>query len=192
MKSENIMIMRNVDDYIEMPLINDMIETRKEDVMKLLLYLLRDTGARISEVLAVKVKDINFERKEIRLLNLKRKAGKRDIKTNPVTDDCINFLRYWVEKNRLDSESKIFFKRCGITNRVIAWKKIKELGEEYGIDIHPHTFRHSLAKFLVENGVPLPQVQQILGHSDIVTTSFYLRFSSSAVRLSYDEAMKKI
>jgi integrase/recombinase XerD len=65
------------------------------------------------------------------------------------------------------------------------------LSDKGGRAIHPHTLRHSLAIFLVKSGVPIPKVQQILRHSSLTSTTFYLKFSTKDRAEAYQEAFSK-
>lgn len=58
----------------------------------------------------------------------------------------------------------------------------------FGKDVHPHTFRHSLAIHCVRNGWDIRRLQQVLGHSSMATTAVYLKFSDRVIRELYDKA----
>jgi len=56
-----------------------------------------------------------------------------------------------------------------------------------GVDVHPHTLRHSYAIHLIRNGVDLRRLQQLLGHSNIQTTTVYLQFRDQDLRDVYNK-----
>jgi integrase/recombinase XerD len=70
---------------------------------------------------------------------------------------------------------------------VQVWNVVKKYGRMIGVDIHPHTFRHSFAIHLVRSGLDLRRVQQLLGHSNLNTTQAYLQFNDRDLRERYNK-----
>jgi integrase/recombinase XerD len=77
-------------------------------------------------------------------------------------------------------------------SRVVVWQVIKRLAEKANIkkEISPHTLRHSFATHLLENGADLRAVQELLGHSSVVTTQLYTHISRSHLRKAYQSAQE--
>ena len=65
-------------------------------------------------------------------------------------------------------------------------RRIRELGEKAGVEkVHPHRFRRTAATRAIDRGMPLEQVQQLLGHESIGTTMIYVNVDQNAVKLSH-------
>ena len=148
-------------------------DTPKEIRDKAMLELLYATGIRVTELITLKVSDVNpFG------------AAARKAMTN------------YLEKARdvmlFDLHSDILFVNCSgqPMSRQGFWKLIKYYAKKAGItaDITPHTLRHSFAAHLVENGADLRSVQEMLGHSDISTTQVYATLTHNRIREVYSKA----
>ena len=156
---------------------------------KAMLELLYGTGIRISELVNLKIPDIDYDTSIIRVFG---KGGKERIV--PIGEYAASYLREYIEiyRKTLIKEHKhaeIFIGSYGnpITRQGF-FKILKSLLKEKGIQKHcsPHTLRHSFATHLIENGADLRSVQEMLGHSKITTTEIYTNLQNSVIHENYD------
>ena len=143
-----------------------------------LLELLFATGARISEICSLKVRDVNLKEKYIRIYG---KGAKERIISIP-NSQVIKALRKYAELTSKDGDEYFFTNR--LKNRYseqsarnIITKYIKKCDINYHIT--PHMFRHSFATYLLDNDVDIRYIQHLLGHSSIATTQIYTHISST-------------
>lgn len=155
---------------------------------KAMLELLYATGIRVSELISLKVSDVN-----LRMNYICCRDGEREriIPFEPVAKEAL--IRYMEEaRDRLCQDSDYLFSNCQGTSmtRQGFWKIIKHYAAKAGIekDITPHMIRHSFATHLVDNGADLKAVQEMLGHSDISTTQIYKKKSAVRLKEVYDQA----
>lgn len=162
----------------------------KEVRDKAMLELLYATGIRVSELITLKLADVNLQMGYI----ICRDANKERV--IPFGHEARQALITYLEKAREpmleDKKSDILFVNCSgqPMSRQGFWKLIKYYTKKAGIeaDITPHTLRHSFAAHLVENGADLRSVQEMLGHSDISTTQIYANLNHSRIREVYSKA----
>ena len=148
----------------------------------LLINFLWQTGARVSEALSVRVSDIDFYSKVVRMPSLKKK--KAQIKTIPLQGALLGELGAYVAHEGLKKEDKIF----PIT-RQYAFRIVRNACIKAGIEkdrAHPHVLRHSFSVNAVLQRVPVPILQKWLGHSDIKNTMVYLQILSQDTRDFYE------
>lgn len=149
---------------------------------KLLIRLLYQTGARVSEVLASKPKNIDYAQQRLELPALKRK----DISTKLVIVDgnTLDRLRSYCRGKPAD---KPLFSIC----RQQAYYRVRAAAKRAGLGrVHPHTLRDSLAVNWALSGGNLNLLQRQLGHRSFSTTvNRYLTFSSEDVRKEYNRVM---
>lgn len=165
-------------------------DTPKEIRDKAMLELLYATGIRVTELITLKVSDVNLQ---LGYIVCKDASKERVI---PFGKEAKNALLRYLEGARDemidDSASEYLFANCSgqPMSRQGFWKLIKAYAKKAGItaDITPHTLRHSFAAHLVENGADLRSVQEMLGHSDISTTQIYANMSHGRIREAYDRA----
>lgn len=155
-----------------------------------MLEILYATGLRVSELISLKINDINMERGYIitfgkgskeRVIPLGRSAQKK-------IERYLEESRHILVKGRGGDE--LFVNRFGEKmTRQGFWKIIKRYALLSGIkkDISPHTLRHSFATHLLERGADLRSVQQMLGHADISTTQIYTHVVRERLKEIYDK-----
>lgn len=157
--------------------------TEKEYAIVELLY---SAGVRVSELTELELKNIDFNQRIIKVFG---KGSKERIV--PITIKCANVLKNYLKKRELialkfNSKPYLFLEENGkkITRQKV-YKIIHELGKKIDKNISPHTIRHSFATHLLERGADLRVVQELLGHSSIVTTQLYTHISKKTLREVY-------
>lgn len=154
---------------------------------KAMLELLYATGIRVSELVNVLVSDIDLQ---IGILRLKSKLSERII---PIYPSALKSISAYINKVRsvvvYDAEVTTLFTNMNgrPMTRQGFWKIIKQYADAAGIkkEITPHTLRHSFAAHLLENGAPLKDIKEILGHSDISSTQIYTQMMRNRYAQSY-------
>ena len=151
-----------------------------------ILELLYSCGLRVSELCELRIGDLFFGEGYIRV------TGKGDkqrlVPISAMARERINlYLDY--RKNRFRDEVLFLNNRgCKLT-RVMIFTIIKQAAQRASIDkkISPHTFRHSFATHLLQGGASIRQVQELLGHENIVTTEIYTHLNTDHLRETLQE-----
>ncbi len=151
-----------------------------------MLELMYSSGLRVSEIISLRINNINYEGGFLRVMG---KGSKERVV--PMNERAKNkILRYMHElrpKLLKKRESPFLF----LTNRGSAmtrqrfWQTLKKLSAQTGVKISPHVIRHSFATHLLEGGADLRSVQKMLGHSDISTTQIYTKVSGDRIKKAY-------
>jgi integrase/recombinase XerD len=155
---------------------------------KAMLELLYGSGLRVSELLDVRLQDLHLN---MGFINVVGKGNKERIV--PIGELGQQAIKRYIDKGRTELKKvpgDILFvnSRGSKISRVGFYKMIKKLAIKAGImkDISPHTLRHSFASHLLENGVDLRSVQELLGHEDISTTQIYTHVSKKQLKDVYE------
>jgi integrase/recombinase XerD len=157
---------------------------------KAMLELLYATGLRVSELVGLKLQDVNLERGFLVVMG---KGSKERVV--PMGDIAAAAIRQYVGAGRpflLNSgDSDYVFissRRRGITRQMF-WERMKYYTHKAGIgkNISPHTLRHSFATHLLDNGADLRAVQAMLGHADISTTQIYTHVSRERLKKVHEK-----
>jgi len=180
--------------YLTIEEINKLLDIKLENPYdyrdKAILELLYATGIRISELVNLKISNIDFKEDLIRVLG---KGSKERI--IPITDEAKSHLDKYIYTYRpiiLKNKNTefVFLNRYGKPiSRQSVFKFIKLECLKKGIkkDISPHTIRHTFATHLLQNGADLRVIQELLGHSDITTTQIYAHLVNEQLKNDYDE-----
>ena len=152
-----------------------------------MIDLLASTGMRVGELVHLNIADIDFENRECVVFG-------KGSKERPVYFDARSKIHL---KNYLDSRNDdnpaLFvsmlapYKRLEVSGVEI---RLRNLGRNLGINkVHPHKFRRTLATRAIDKGMPIEQVQRLLGHSKIDTTMEYAMVNQNNVKLSHRRFM---
>lgn len=165
-------------------------DSPKEIRDKAMLELLYATGIRVTELISLKVSDVNLP---MHFIMCRDPHKERMIPFGTQAHDALERYLGGVRAEMVeDKSSEILFANCSgkPMSRQGFWKLIKFYAKKAGItaDITPHTLRHSFAAHLVENGADLKSVQEMLGHSDISTTQIYANMNHNRIREVYAKA----
>ena len=181
-----------IPEYLTVDEMNRLLETPDNTPAgirdQLIMEVLYACGLRVSEVIALKTDDLNLDMGFIKVTG---KGSKERIV--PVTDFVSRLIKDYISGVRLDLLKELNTNQLFLTNRGKGftrqglWKMIKKYALISGINkaITPHTFRHSFATHLIENGADLRAVQELLGHTDINTTQIYTQISNGKIREMY-------
>lgn len=152
------------------------LDTEKGMRDKAILEILYGCGLRVSEVVSLKVMDLFFDDGFIRVVG---KGDKQRLV--PVGEPAVEAVSAYLAVRNGEDEHVFLNKNGTPLSRVSVFKMIKVRALEAGVtkDISPHTFRHSFATHLIENGADLRIVQEMLGHESILTTEIYTHIDSS-------------
>ena len=154
-----------------------------------LIELLYATGMRVSELLSVRLDDLNLRGGYLTCLG---KGSKERLV--PMGGPAVTWIRQYMSAARPSllagrSSPWLFVNARGNRlGRVGFWKILKSHGRQAGLprDLSPHVIRHSFATHLLERGADLRSIQSLLGHSDISTTQIYTHVLEVRLKAMYD------
>lgn len=185
-KTPEILSVEDVDKLLKQP----DIMTPKGIRDTAMLELLYATGMRVSELLHLRIDDVNTE---FGYVNCHDNGKERIIPIGSVSRKAL--IQYMESARPIfvkDENEKALFTNCSgkAMSRQGFWKVLKGYADEAGIkgDITPHTLRHSFAVHMLQNGADVKSVQEMMGHSDISTTQVYLGMNMNKMRDVYMRA----
>lgn len=179
---ESPKLSRKLPDVLNVREINALIEAidlSKAEGMrnKAMIEVLYGCGLRVTELITLRISDLNAAQEYITVVG---KGNKERI--IPIGETALKYIDIYLREVRVHltikkgNEDFIFLNRLGTRlSRITIFNIIKALADAIGLKktISPHTFRHSFATHLIEGGADLRAVQEMLGHSSIITTEVY-------------------
>ena len=182
-KLPNYLTVEEVDKLLDIKL------TKPNDYRnKAMLELLYGSGLRISELINLKLEQIDFEEELVRVMG----KGKKE-RIIPLNDYAMKYLKDYVFNYRnfllkTKNSDYLFINSMGSNiSRQGFFKILKALAKDAGIkkDISPHTLRHSFATHMLNNGADLRVIQELLGHENLVTTEIYTHLENAKIKEDY-------
>lgn len=158
-----------------------------------MLEVMYSSGLRVSELLSLKIKQINLEKGVIDIIGKGNKQRKV-----PIGEYALDFVNKYIEEHRIHNKGRrsnyLFLNRYGKPlSRQYFFMQIKKYAEQAMIDkeISPHTLRHCFATHMLENGAELRALQEMLGHTNLSTTQIYTNVSTKRILDAYDLFTKR-
>jgi len=173
-----------LEELFEIPDLNTSLGVRD----RLILELLYSTGVRVSELVNIKLSDINENDKTIRILG---KGSKERIVIYSTV--CKDILKKYLQNSRckIKGSNQTNYLILNLKGTKLSTKSVRNIINKYinqstiKKHISPHTLRHTFATHLLDNGADLKAVQELLGHSDLGSTQIYTHISNERLREVY-------
>lgn len=183
-KLPNILTIEEVDNLLDIKL-NTPFDYRN----KAMLELMYSSGLRVSELVDLKLNNIDLDNGYVRCLG----KGKKE-RIIPIGEIAIEYLKIYINEYRNSMKKGYYTENVFLNNhgknitRQGFFLIIKNIAKEKNIDknITPHMLRHSFATHLLNNGANLRTIQEMLGHSSITTTQIYTNVSNDIIKENYE------
>ena len=183
---------RTLPRAIEPDDVNRLLRKRFTPRDKCMILMLLRSGMRISELLALKVEDINLRK---RTVTIHESAKSRNGRITYLGEDACKAVRKWMKARKANTKFLLYARgetsmsystaRSSFANCL---RKAHLVRKGYTL----HSLRHTFASELLCAGMPLESLQILMGHSDIEVTRRYARLTDKALEKDYFEAMKTI
>lgn len=183
-KLPNTLTIEEVDNLLDIKL-NTPFDYRN----KAMLELMYSSGLRVSELVDLKLNNIDLDNGYVRCLG----KGKKE-RIIPIGEIAIEYLKKYINEYRNSMKKGYYTENVFLNNhgknitRQGFFLIIKNIAKEKNIDknITPHMLRHSFATHLLNNGANLRTIQEMLGHSSITTTQIYTNVSNDIIKENYE------
>ncbi|MBR1883451.1 MAG: tyrosine-type recombinase/integrase [Clostridia bacterium] len=170
-KDPVILTKAEIEALLNQPIPND-LKGKRDETMLNVLY---STGMRVTELISLKVSDVNITTGTVRVVkNKTARIIKLNNSTMKILTNYIDNLRPLLSKPETDDTLFLNANGKKLTRQGF-WKILKQYKEGAHIDkeLTPHTLRHSFAVHQLQDGMDIKKLQEVLGHTDIATTMMY-------------------
>ena len=154
------------------------------------IEFLYSTGTRVTESLSLNVKDVNFSEGEVIVFGKGHKE-----RVVYLSDTASKYLQEYLEDRYAQPDEPLFTHQVNhqrMTPRG-AQVLLKEVGDKAGVEnVHPHRFRRTMATHLLDRGMPIEQIKEVLGHERLDTTMIYCNVNSGKVKASFKECFNEM
>lgn len=154
------------------------------------IEFLYSTGTRVTESLSLDVKDVNFSEGEVIVFGKGHKE-----RVVYLSDTASKYLQEYLEDRYAQPDEPLFTHQVNhqrMTPRG-AQVLLKEVGDKAGVEnVHPHRFRRTMATHLLDRGMPIEQIKEVLGHERLDTTMIYCNVNSGKVKASFKERFNEM
>ena len=163
--------------YLTIQEMRDLIDTALDNRDRIIVRMLYATGVRISELLNIRKRDIDFDRHTIKVFG---KGAKERIVL--ISSEMAEDLAQYCERERMGNDGRLF----DLTPRTVQ-RDIKVLARRAGIakNVTPHKLRHSFATHMLQNGGNVVAIQKLLGHASLNTTQIYTHYNVDDLKEMY-------
>jgi len=172
--------MKNITDYLkpaQVQAIEDYARAYSERDFLIIRVLYR-TGVRVSELVNIRPKDIEAHNQVINIVKAKGTKQRRVY----LDTETLRVLADYISDTKTPNDGPVF----GL-QRVQIFNIVKKYGRIMGLDVHPHTLRHSYAINWVRQNQDIRRLQLVLGHSNLNTTQTYLQFRDDDIKEIYNK-----
>lgn len=196
----NITPIRDLKGYLGPDQVQKLMDSASNIRDELLVRIPWRTGIRVSELIAIRIQDIDFDNRAvfIKVQKVRRKDGvvQERKRVVPIDRGTLNMIEDYLEwRKQFPYRGDLLFPITRQRVNQIFWKLAKKAGiGEIGDPLvskrrklHPHHLRHSFAIHCIKNGMSIDRLQKIMGHQSPATTSVYLQYSLNDLHEDYDK-----
>jgi site-specific recombinase XerD len=162
--------------------------TRDDRLDRAVFYVLAHGGLRLGELCDLSVSDVDLTR---RRLMVREGKGKKD-RSVPLSEPSVSALRAYLGVRGPALSDHLFVFRQRMIKPDLVRRRLRRYGEDVGVHVSPHRLRHTLATRLVNAGMDIVSIRNLLGHEKLSTTMIYARMHDATVDRHFRDAIARL